>query len=302
MAQLVATAALSETPRRPRSLGGYAFVSGYVLLLIAIGVVPTIYGLALAFQKNSPSGGFAGFSNFITTAEDYRFLPSLENIGLFLAVWLVSLVVLVLGLGLLVHSIGRRLSASLRFIYYLPGALVGSASVVLWLFVLDPVVSPIAPILRGIGYSTFDTVVSPSHLPVVFAVMAFWTGAGGWVLVMYGALNNVPYELVESGRLDGANSWQLALRIKLPLIKKWIAYMLILSVAGGTQLFVEPTLVAAASQGLIDPSWSPQELAYNYAFQQANFNGAAAISIDLLILALACAAVIVARSGLFERG
>jgi multiple sugar transport system permease protein len=200
-----------------------------------------------------------------------------------------------------VHSASRRFSTSLRFIYYLPGALVGAASVVLWLFVLDPVVSPIAVILKALGYSSFDQVVAPGHLPVIFAIMAFWVGAGGWILVMYGALNNIPNELVESARLDGANAWQLAIRVKLPLIKKWIAYMVILSIAAGIQLFVEPTLVGAASMGIINPSWSPQQLAYNYAFQQANFNGAAAISIDLLVLALACAALIVTRSGLFQR-
>jgi multiple sugar transport system permease protein len=286
-------------PRLRRSLGGYAFVSAYVVLLLALGVLPTVYGLSLAFEKQS--GGFAGFSNFISTAKDYRFIPAFENIAEYLAVWLVATVVLVLGLAMLVHSASRHFSTTLRFIYYLPGALVGAASVVLWLFVLDPVVSPIAPILTGLGYSSFAQVIAPSHLPVVFAVMAFWTGAGGWILVMYGALNNIPNELVESARLDGANAWQLATRVKLPLIKKWVAYMVILSIAVGTQLFVEPTLVGAASQGLINPSWSPQQLAYNYAFQQSNFNGAAAISIDLLVLALACAAVIVTRSGLFER-
>lgn len=288
-------------PRR-RSLGGYAFVSGYLVLLVAIGVLPTIYGLALAFQKNTPSGGFAGFSNFISTAQDYRFLPAFGDIGLFLAVWLVTEIILVLGLALLVHSTSRRVSAVFRFVYYLPGALVGAASVILWLFVFDPVVSPANFLLRALGYSSFIQVIAPAHLPVLFMLMAFWTGAGGWILVMYGALNNVPHELLEAARLDGASAWQLALRVKLPLIKKWVAYMVILSIAAGTQLFVEPTLISAASGGMINPSWSPQELAYNYAFQQANFNGAAAISIDLLIVALACAAIIVTRSGLFERG
>ncbi len=299
MALAVPVRAPRVAPRLRRSLGGYAFVSAYVVLLLALGVFPTIYGLSLAFEKSS--GGFAGFSNFISTAKDYRFIPAFENIAEYLAVWLIATVVLVLGLAMLVHSASRHFSTTLRFIYYLPGALVGAASVVLWLFVLDPVVSPIAPILQGLGYSSFAQVIAPSHLPVVFAIMAFWTGAGGWILVMYGALNNIPYELVESARLDGANAWQMATKVKLPLIKKWIAYMVILSIAIGTQLFVEPTLVGAASQGLINPSWSPQQLAYNYAFQQSNFNGAAAISIDLLVLALACAAVIVTRSGLFER-
>jgi multiple sugar transport system permease protein len=209
--------------------------------------------------------------------------------------------ILVVGLALLVHSAPRRSSAFFRFVYYLPGALAGSASVVIWLFMLDPEVSPVAAIYHAVGWTNFNDVASPGHLPVIFTLMAFWTGAGGWILILYGALNNIPHELIEAARLDGAGAWQAARRIKLPLIKKWIGYMAILSLAAGSQLFVEPSIVSAAGSGFISPSWAPNELAYNYAFGQADFNGASAISIDLLLFALVCAAVIVSRSGLFRR-
>jgi multiple sugar transport system permease protein len=295
----VATPPIVRARRPRRTWKGYAFVSGYLLLLLALGILPTVYALVLAFEKSTGSG-FAGFSNFVSTAKDYRFGPAFENVAKYLVIWLVSLVVLVIGLSLLVHSAPRRLSGVFRFVYYLPGALVGAASVIIWLFLLDPAVSPFGFLLRWLGFTNFDQVVQNSHLPVIFTLMAFWTGAGGWILVMYGALNNIPNDLVEAARLDGCNAWQLAMRIKLPLIKKWVAYMVILSIAGGSQLFVEPTIISGAA-GLINPSWSPNELAYNYAFQQANFNGASAISLDLLVFSLVCAAVIVTRSGLFER-
>ena len=74
-------------------------------------------------------------------------------------------------------------------------------------------------------------------------MIAFWTGAGGWIVVMYGALNTIPHDLEEAARIDGAGPLTIALRLKLPLIRKWIAYMVILSFATGTQLFVEPQLV-----------------------------------------------------------
>jgi multiple sugar transport system permease protein len=295
-----ATRSSAVAPRRHRSLGGYAFVSGYLVFMVALGVLPTTYAIILAFEKPT-GGGFAGLSNFISTGQDYRFVPAFENIAKYLVIWVTTLVVLVLGLALIVHSQPRRRSSLFRFIYYMPGALVGAASVVVWLFVLDPPVSPVAPILRALGFSAFNQVIAPGHLPVIFVFMAFWTGAGGWILVMYGALNNIRTELLEAARLDGCNAWQLALRVKLPLIRRWVGYMVILSIAGGSQLFVEPTLITAVGQGLVNPNWAPNELAYNYAFQQVNFNGASAISIDLLVFALACAAVIVTRSRLFER-
>ena len=103
-------------------------------------------------------------------------------------------------------------------------------------------------------------------------MIAFWTGAGGWIVVMYGALNTIPHELEEAARIDGAGPITIALRLKLPLIRKWIAYMVILSFATGTQLFVEPQLVNQASLGLVPDTWSSNQLAYQLAFRYGDFN------------------------------
>lgn len=285
--------------RRPRSLAGWAFVSGYVVLLIAFGVLPAGYAIYLALCK-STGEGFAGFANFIQTAEDYRFLPAIGHVALYLVIWLVLLVVAVVGLALAVHGRIRRVSTVFRFLYYLPGALAGVASALLWLFMLDPAVSPVAIVLKAFGYSTFENVIAPTHLPVVFALMALWTGAGGWILIMYGALNNISADVIEAAAIDGCSGWRLALHVKIPLVRKWIAYMMILTFATGTQLFIEPQLVSQASLGLISPTWSPNQLAYAYAFQTDNFNGASAISLDLLIVGLICATVIITTTGLFR--
>ena len=117
---------------------------------------------------------------------------------------------------------------------------------------------------------------------------------------MSGALNNISDEVIDSARIDGANAWQLAIRVKLPLIKKWVVYMVILAFVAGTQLFVEPQLVGEASWGMVSATWSPNQLAYYLATQNANFNYAASISVDLLLVGLMAAAVLVFRSKLFE--
>jgi len=148
--------------------------------------------------------------------------------------------------------------------------------------------------------STLYQTVAPAHLPAIFVVIAFWTGAGSWIVVMNGALNNISDEVIDSAKIDGANAWQLAVRVKLPLIKRWVVYMLILAFAAGTQLFVEPQLVGEASLGMVSTSWSPNQLAYYFATQNGNFNYAASISVDLLIVGLMTATVLVFRSKLFE--
>ena len=277
---------------------GYLFVSLYVALLVFFGVLPTGYALWLSFTK--PGAKWSGLHNFFSTGHDYRFLPAFEHVAVYLLVWLVVLVVLVLFLALMLHGGVKRTVPFFRLLFYLPGAFAGSASVLVWLFMLDPPISPWRFVESVFHLSSLNQVVLPGHLPFVFAVIAFWTGAGGWIVVMNGALNNISDEVVDSAKIDGANSWQLALRVKLPLIKKWIVYMVILAFAAGTQLFVEPELVSTASAGLVSPFWSPNQLAYYIAFSEANFNYAAAISVDLLVVCLMVAALLVFRSKLFE--
>ena len=139
-----------------------------------------------------------------------------------------------------------------------------------------------------------------------FACGVGLTGAGGWIVIMYGALNNIPLELLEAAKLDGANAFQTAVRIKLPLIRRWVVYMLILCFAAGSQLFVEPQVLAEATPGYnntgIYPGnvWSPLQVAYQQAFGLNNFNEAAAISVALLAAGLVVAVLAIWRGKLFE--
>ena len=287
------------TVERAQGRIGIAFVSLYTLFLLAFGLLPTLYAVFLAFTKK---GAFVGTDNFLKVFKDYRFLPAVGHVGLYLVVWLAALIVLVVLLALIVHAIGLRwLSTGTRFLYYIPGALAGASSVMLWRIVLDPTVSPVAILLRGIGLNSFVETMQADRLPIVLAVIAFWTGAGGWIVVMYGALNNISRDLVEAARVDGAGPVRTAWFIQIPLLRKWIAYMVILSFAGGTQLFVEPRVLAQASRGVVSQDYSLNQLAFLYAFKQSDFNGSAAISLVLLVVALALSAIFVFRGGLFER-
>ncbi|MFY8032828.1 MAG: carbohydrate ABC transporter permease [Devosia sp.] len=278
---------------------GLIFVSAYTLFLVVFGILPSLYAVYLAFTKK---GAFVGIDNFIKVFKDYRFLPAVEHVGVFLIVSLVGLVFFVVLLALVAHSIGIRwLSSSMRFLYYIPGALAGASSVMLWLFVLDPTVSPVGFILQAFGITSLVSAVQADRLPLVLAVIAFWTGAGGWIVVMYGALNNISKDVIEAARVDGAGPVRIAWSIQIPLMRKWIAYMVVLSFAGGTQLFVEPRVLSQASRGVVSQDYSLNQLAFLYAFKQSDFNGSAAISLLLLVVAVVLSVVFVFRGGLFER-
>ncbi|WP_255808571.1 carbohydrate ABC transporter permease [Leucobacter aridicollis] len=277
---------------------GQIFISGYTLLLLAFGIVPALYALYLSFTRN---GAFVGFENFTRIFADYRFWPAATHVAVYILFWLISLIVVVVALALIVHAIKVRwVSASARFLYYIPGAIAGASSVMLWLFLLDPTVSPVAGLLRGIGLDTLVRTVSIDNLPVIFTIIAFWTGAGSWIVIMYGALNNIDAEVMEAARIDGANAVQTAWHIQLPMMTKWISYMGVMSLAAGTQLFVEPRILSQATRGVVPEDYSLNQLAYLYAFRQNDFSGSAAISIVLLAIALILSSIFIFRGKLFE--
>jgi multiple sugar transport system permease protein len=291
----------ARSARAPRPVkAGHLFVAGYVILLAAFGVVPTVYGIYFAFTNSA--NYFAGFSNFVGAYRDFRYLPAVWHVALYLVVWLTFLVVFVTLLSVLLQQLPiRRIARMARFLYYIPGALAGAAGVLVWLFMLDPTVSPAATFLRYLGYPTFTQVVAlPGHLSILLPMIAFWTGAGGWIVVMGGALNTIPNELIEAARIDGAGGWSIARRIQIPMIRKWIVYMIILAFAGGTQLFVEPQLISSASLGVVGRDYSLAQLSYDFAFENNNVNYASAISVELLVVCLAVAAVFVTRSRFFD--
>ena len=289
-----------QTGASAQAFAAYVFSSGYVLLLLVFGVLPMVYALYLSFTK---SGQFVGLDNYVKAVGDFRFWPAVQHVAAFLVIWVVTLTVLVTLLALIVHAVRVRwLSSTARFLFYIPGAFAGSASVMLWLFVLNPSVSPVSFVLKWFGYTNFVQAIDLNNLPLIFTVIAFWTGAGGWIIIMYGALNNISDEIMEAARCDGASAIKTAWYIQIPLIRKWIAYMAVISVAAGTQLFAEPKILAQASRNQIPKHYSLNELAYVTAFgPQADFNSSAAISMMLLVVAAGLAAFFVFRGGLFDR-
>ncbi|MFC4244932.1 carbohydrate ABC transporter permease [Gryllotalpicola reticulitermitis] len=289
--------------RRRRRTPAWGFLAPYLVLLILFGVAPALYGLFQAFQVTQAIGPttFSLTKNFIAVLEDYRLPTASLHVLLYLLLWLPLLIVIVFLLALVIDAKHTKFGAVTRFISYIPGAITGSAAALLWLFMFSPQVSPIGGLLKMFANKS-GSFLSDQTLPIVLAVMGIAAGAGGWVVVLYGALTAIPRDVIESATLDGANAWDLAWRIKLPLIKGYVAFILIVSTAQGFQVFVEPTVIGTGAPGQISQTWSINQLAYSYAAQQSNYGEAAALSILLLLVCVGLAVGVIKGTKLYSIG
>ena len=285
-------AKLVRQRKRRESLSALLFLVPYGILLMMFGVIPITYAFGMSFF-DTIDGVFWGLTNYYVALDDYRLGPSILNILTFVVFWVTATILAVTGLSLMLDAVGRRLSILLRTVYFLPGAITSSAVVVLWLFLLDPLVSPFQFAFDALGWETRQHTMAGIGNAGAFALMAFMAHSGGWIVVMGGALSSLSSEVIDAARVDGANLFQQAIRIKLPMIWRSLCLMGILTFSAGLQIFVEPQLMRMAGPLYARDDWSVNQLAFQYAFSFGDFGVAAALSSMLLAVSMAIALVLI---------
>ena len=290
-----------------RRLVGYLFVLPYFLVMLAFGIGPGLYALLISFadfRTGLPKYFGAGFSNYLAVFKDFRFVFTIANIGKFLLISVPLGIAMVVVLAILLQMRPGPLSTALRTLYFVSGAVTGPVLVLVLIFMLDPSISPFKALLQGMGFKLTNDVIYPGSLPYLFTIMGFFAGAGLWIAIQYGALEAIPTDVMEAATIDGANAWQKVLFIKFPLIRPYIIYQFILILAGNVQLFVEPQILGGGNNlgvGANVPAvWSPNQLAYNFAFEMGNFGAASALSLILLAIGLGAAYLIIRWTGFFN--
>ena len=285
--------------RRKSLIAGTVMVVPYLVLLLAFGVYPIVIAGLTSIEPSiiNPAGGLG---NYADAVQDFRFLPALRNVGIFLAMYVPAMLIVVAVMSLMLDTIKGRWNLPLRLAYLVPASMTGAVAVLVWYFMLEPTLSPYQDVLHAMGITQGNQIWRGSNLAWIFVLMAFSTGAGNWIVIQYGSLQSISDDILEAARIDGANAWQIAWRIKLPLIKKYLVYMGILVFAAGLQVFVEPQLISSSVYPGLASNWSLNQLSYSFAFQSNNLAAAAALSLILLVVCIIGAVFMIFRTDFFS--
>src|SRR5262249_17759713 len=151
-------------PRRRRFSPAYLFALPYTLFLLAFGIGPALYAVIISFCDTSTVNlRFNGLTNYELVLTDLRFLPPLTTLLNYLVIWLPATLLGVVTLALVLHAHMGRFSTTMRMIYYIPSAITGSAAVLMWLFMLDPLVSPFGFLLNALGMQSLTDTIAPQR-------------------------------------------------------------------------------------------------------------------------------------------
>ncbi len=277
----------------------WVMFSPYLFLLIAFGLIPIIMAI-LEVPHESRVNPDGGWDAFLIVLQDFRFLPAVRNVLGFMAIFVPTTILFVIVMALMLDVNPTKWKKWLRMAYIVPAAISGAVAVLVWYALLQPAFSPIKEPLSWFGLTTSDQIWQTRNLVYIFAAMAFFAIAGNWILIQFGSLQSISGEVIEAARVDGCSAFQIALKIKLPLIKKYIVYMGVLIFAGGLQIFVEPQLIDSGIYSGIAESWSLDQLAFELAFTTGDFGGASALSLMLLVPSLLGALVVIFKTDMFE--
>lgn len=276
--------------RRRRTIAPYVFLAPALALFVVFMLVPIVYAAYLSFQTYKLEGGgilgtrvqvFAGLENYIAVLTD----PELGAGFGRLAVYGIISVPLTLGLALLfallldVQTVkAKRFS---RIAIFIPYAVPGVVAALLWGFMYLPGTSPFSYITKALGWGTIPFLDDPAIFGSI-ANIAVWGGVGFNMIIIYTALRGIPTEIYEAARIDGANEWQIAVRIKVPLVVPALVLTGIFSLIGALQLYSEPMTLKPMTNE-ISQSWVPLMTIYKMAFITDDLPGAAALSVVLAV-------------------
>ncbi|WP_129338462.1 carbohydrate ABC transporter permease [Cellulomonas endophytica] len=302
-----ATAAPAGAPRRRRrpTLAPYVLSAPAVLLYVAFLAVPIAYAVYLSFRGLRLTGGGAfgrrrevwvGADNYVAALTD----PELGAGLLRLLVYGAIAVPLTLGLALLFALLldmrGARLVRFSRTAIFLPYAVPGVIATLLWGFMYLPSTSPFSWVTRRLADVTIPFLDVPLLYPSL-ANIAIWGGVGFNMIILYTSLRGIPDEISESARLDGASEWQIALRIKVPLVGPALVLTGLFALIGTLQVYGEPATLKPMTSAI---SWTfvPLMKIYRDAFLRDDLPLAAASSV---VLALGTLVVSIALLRLGQR-
>lgn len=277
----------------------YWFLSPFLLLFLVFGVFPIGFSFYLMFQAWDPVQGlssmeYVGLENISFAVQDPLVWLSLKNtLWLAVASGLPQHLVAIPLAYAINESLGRWRNAAMGA-YFLPYITSTVAIAIMFssLFSTDyGVVNVVLHELHQLPWlgalfpsANVDWLGQAETIKPVVAVVVFWRYVGFNVILYVAAMQGIPRDLYEAGRMDGANGFRLFWHITLPQLKPMMYFGTVLSVIGGLQLFEEPFILTGGRGGMEYSGMTTAMYMYRTAFEFNDFGLASAISWFLFVI------------------
>lgn len=243
-----------------------------------------LFSFTLTDSRGSPVE-FVGFDNYIRLFANSQFLNSLLRTAMFAP--MVAIPTLLIGYFLAAMATERfRGSRVYEVMYSLPMAVASAPAAVIWAVLMSPGKNGI---LNHLLNSEIRWLLDERYAIWAVAFVTVWLSVGATFIFLLTGFRNVPDDVVESARIDGAGYFTRLFRIVTPIASPQIFFVVFLNLVSSFQAFAQIRLL---TQG--GPSYTTNVLVYNIymsAIRNSRYETAFAQSV-LLFLIILCITII----------
>ncbi len=261
---------------------GLLFITPWILGLLLFTLIPFIASFYLSFTeyKLVTPPNFIGIKNYITAVNDPDFVLSFKNTLKFVFITVPIKLAFALFIAQILNFKLRGVNF-FRTAYYIPSILGGSVAIaILWrfLFAADGLINMMT---GAIGIPAVNWLGDPKMALFTISLLRVWQ-FGSAMVIFLAALKNVPAELYEAARIDGASKIRMFFSITLPLITPIIFFNFLMQLIQAFQEFNGPYIITGG--GPLNSTTLLPLLIYNNAFRYFNMGYASAISWFLFLV------------------
>jgi raffinose/stachyose/melibiose transport system permease protein len=280
----------ARSPRRAQdSLTIVLFLLPAFVLFVAFLIYPILQSVRYSlFDWNGlgPAVDFVALDNYARILTDRVFLIAVRNGLLIVALSLAFQLPMSLALALLV---GRNLPgrALFRTIFFMPYVFSEVITAIAWLFLFNP--DPERGFINALlvlipGAKAQPWLGNPDTVLLCLFVVLTWKYFGFHMLLYMTGLQNIPAEIEEAARIDGANRRQLLAYVTLPLLGSTIRTSVYLSVLGSLQQFILVWIMTKG--GPINASEVMATYMYRFGFVRFWLGYGSAVAIVMFLICL----------------
>lgn len=221
-----------------RDLTGWGFVGPAMIIILGLSIFPAAWAFLLSLQKWN---GFAepkviGGANYTRLMTDAQFWEAVTHTGLYVVLFVPASVLIGLFLAVALNRDIRFIGAY-RTAIFVPFVASAAATGILATYLFSPQYGLANNVLRSVGLPAQGWLEDPSQAMLVVAIMSLWGQAAFTTVIYLAALQDIPVELLEAARIDGANRWQTFWRIVWPELGPVTVFVTIWQMIGALQLF-----------------------------------------------------------------
>ena len=293
----VATSKQISRQRRDRQarqnfLWGLLFTSPAIIGLLWFTAYPLLMSIYYSFTSYSMLGSYKwiGLVNYSDLFTDNNWWLSLYN-TVYILIFSVPLGILVALVLALLLNVKVRGLAIYRTIFYLPSIVPIVASAVVWAYVFNPQYGILNNILQIFGINGPGWLSSPYWAKPALIIISLW-GTGNLMIIMLAGLQDVPQDLYDASRVDGAGVWARFRNVTLPFLSPHLLFALVTGLIAGFQYFA-PAYVLTGGEG--SPANSTLIAAlylYQNAFRFFKVGYASAMAWVLFVIIVVCTVIV----------